>query len=99
MTTPCHSQDHGEGDAEHSTAETPEARRGRYVGVWIVLGALFCGAVGHLLGSLLPGGFSYGAAVGLGMGIALGAAVGSRRADANDREIARRAEQRDRHGR
>src|SRR5699024_7711216 len=23
MTTPCHSQDHGEGDAEHSTAETP----------------------------------------------------------------------------
>lgn len=67
--------------------------RGGLLTLWMLLGALFCAAVGQILGQALPGGFSYGGAVGLGLGIALGAAVGTRRADANDREIVRRVEE------
>lgn len=66
--------------------------RGEVLTLWIILGALFCGAVGQLIGQALPGDFAFGAGIGLGAGVALGAAIGTRRADANDREIVRRVE-------
>lgn len=74
---------------------TPLWSRGGVLTLWIILGALFCGAVGHLIGQALPGDIEYGAGIGIGAGVALGIAVGTRRADANDREIARRAEDAD----
>lgn len=80
----------GEGSGER---RPPLWSRGGILTLWITLGALFCGAVGHLLGQALFGDFPYGAGIGFGAGVALGAAVGTRRADANDREIARRAEE------
>ncbi|MGP9844056.1 hypothetical protein [Brachybacterium sp. 107] len=73
---------------------TPMWSRGGIQAVWIILGGVIGAAIGQLLGQALPGDFGYAMAIGLGAGIALGAAFGSRRADANDREIARRAEER-----
>lgn len=92
MTTQNHRQGHGEA-SERSTVRP--RNRGGVLSLWIILGALFCGAVGHLLGMALPGDLSFGAGIGLGAGVALGAAIGTRRADANDREVVRRAEEGD----
>ncbi|ATG50500.1 hypothetical protein CFK38_02400 [Brachybacterium vulturis] len=104
MTTPDDHLDHGEAPGDRPSPRprrrpgagerrTPLWSRGGILTLWIVLGALFCGAVGHLVGQALPGDFVYGAGIGLGAGVALGSAVGTRRADANDREIARRTEE------
>lgn len=71
---------------------TPPWSRGGILTLWIILGALVCGAVGQLLGMALPGEFAYGGAIGFGVGIAVGAAVGTRRADANDRALVRRSQ-------
>lgn len=92
MTTQNHRQGHGELPAQSTVRPSS---RGGILTLWIILGALLCGAVGHLLGMALPGDFSFGAGIGLGAGVALGAAIGTRRADANDREIVRRAEEGD----
>lgn len=92
MTTPYHPQDR-EGDAEHWTPETPEARRSRYVGVGVALGAGLGIAAGALFDLLILDNFVFGVPIGMSFGIAIGAAVGARRADANDREIVRRAEE------
>ncbi|MGO2362263.1 MAG: hypothetical protein ACTH6N_14185 [Brachybacterium tyrofermentans] len=70
----------------------PVWSRSGILAVWIILGGFLGAVIGQLLGQALPGDFGYATAIGLGAGIALGAAVGSRRADANDREIARRSE-------
>lgn len=70
--------------------------RGGIYALWMILGAVLGAAVGQLLGMAVPGDFEYGMAIGLGAGIALGAAFGSRRADENDRRIARQAEERGR---
>lgn len=67
-------------------------RRGRALTLWVILGGLLGGAIGQLLGPALPGDFALTGAIGLGVGVALGFAVGTRRADAKDREIVRRAE-------
>jgi hypothetical protein len=69
---------------------TPRWSRGGLLTLWITLGVMFCGAVAHLIGQALPGAPDYAAGIGIGAGVALGAAIGSRRADANDREMARR---------
>ncbi|GAA4520290.1 hypothetical protein GCM10023160_05330 [Brachybacterium paraconglomeratum] len=90
MTTPNHHQEHREGIEQRSAGP---ASRGGILTLWIILGVAFFGAVGQLLGMALPGDFAYGGAIGLGVGIAVGAAIGTRRADANDREIVRRAEE------
>ena len=73
--------------------DTPPApvARGGILAIWVILGMFFGSAVGILLVQALPGGFAFAWAIGLGVGVALGAAIGSRRADAKDREIARRA--------
>ncbi|MGP9683021.1 hypothetical protein [Brachybacterium sp. AOP3-A1-3] len=73
---------------------TPVWSRGGILAVWMILGGVLGAVIGQLLGQVLPGDFGYAMAIGLGAGIVLGAAVGSRRADANDRQIARRAEER-----
>lgn len=90
MTTSNHHQEHREGIEQRSVRPVS---RGGVLTLWIILGVLFCGAVGQLIGMALPGDFAYGGAIGLGVGIAVGAAIGTRRADANDREIVRRAEE------
>lgn len=72
---------------------TPPVRRGGILAQWIVLGMLLGMSVGHLLGMALPGDFAYGGAIGLGLGVAVGAAVGTRRADARDRDLVRRADE------
>lgn len=90
MTTSNHHQEHREEIEQRSVGP---ASRGGILTLWIILGAAFCGAVGQLLGMALPGGFAYAGAIGLGVGIAVGAGVGTRRADANDQEIVRRAEE------
>lgn len=76
--------------AADDTSPTPVARGG-ILAIWVILGMFFGSAVGILLVQALPGGFAFAWAIGLGVGVALGAAIGSRRADAKDREIARRA--------
>ncbi|HEX7351417.1 hypothetical protein [Brachybacterium sp.] len=90
MTTSNHHQERRE-EIEQRSAEP--ASRGGILTLWIILGAVFCGAVGHLIGQALPGDFAVGTGIGLGAGVALGAAIGTRRADAIDREIVRRAEE------
>lgn len=104
MTTPDEHLDHG-GTPGGRSAPRPrrpggagERReplwsRGGILTVWIVLGVLICGVAGHFIGQALPGDIVYGAGIGIGVGVALGAAVGTRRADANDRKISRRAEE------
>ena len=85
MTTPDHPQDRGEGEAEPSTAETPQARRGRYVGVGIALGTGLGIAFGALFGLLVLDNIGFGLPFGMCLGVAIGAAIGSQRAAAADR--------------
>lgn len=86
-------QDDTERAHEGSGESVPvPARRGGTLTLWVILGGLLGGAVGQLLGLALPGDFALAGAIGLGVGVALGFAVGTRRADAKDREIVRRAE-------
>lgn len=104
MTTPDEHLDHG-GSPEGRSAPRPRRHvgsgerraplwsRGGILTVWIVLGVLVCGVAGHFIGQALPGDVAYGGGIGIGAGVALGAAVGTRRADANDRESSRRAEE------
>lgn len=81
MTTPDHPQDHGEGPEKRAAPETPEARRGRYIGVGIALGMSLGIAVGTPLALLLFDNIVFGVPIG-SVGMAIGAAVGARRAAA-----------------
>lgn len=72
----------------------PAWSRGGIYALWMILGGILGAAVGYLLTMALPGDFEFGMGILLGAGISLGAVFGSRRTDANDRRIARQAEQR-----
>lgn len=73
------------------TPETLKAMRSRVVGQGVAVGMSLGLAFGALIGLLFFENVVFGVPIGIGLGIAIGAVFGKRRADAKEREIARRA--------